>query len=86
MLGCCDDEEDEYNYMNKPDYVSAYDAFLNNTSMYDKIPMKQPESTEISVFPLNSPIIISNSSKDLQKKCITLFDVFLKLFKYLTYF
>ena len=87
MLGCDEDEdEDEYNYMNKPGYVSAYETFLKDISIYDKIPIKQQESTEISILPLQSPEIINNSSKDLQKKCMTLFDKFLNLFEYLTYF
>ena len=84
MLGCSDDEEDEYNYMNKPGYVSAYETHLKDTSMYDKIPTTQQESADFQI--LQSPEIISNSSKDLQKKCITLFDEFLNLFEYLTYF
>ena len=89
MLGCGDEEdedEDEYNYMNKPGYVSAYETFLKDISIYDKIPIKQEESTVIPILPLQSLEIITNSSKDLQKKCITLFDEFLNLFEYLTYF
>ena len=84
MLGCSDDDEDEYNYMNKPGYVSAYETHLKDTSMYDEIPTTQQESADFQV--LQNPEIITNSSKDLQKKCITLFDEFLNLFEYLTYF
>ena len=84
MLGCSDDDEGEYNYMNKPGYVSAYETHLKDTSMYDEIPTTQQESADFQV--LQNPEIITNSSKDLQKKCITLFDEFLNLFEYLTYF
>ncbi len=70
-------DADDYDYMNNPYYVSAYDKTLHETSMYDKIPMAQPN---IIISSINKSVI------DLKQNCATVFDKILNLFEYLTYF
>jgi hypothetical protein len=77
MLGDDYADADDYDYMNNPVYVSAYDKALHETSMYDKIPMAQPN---IIVRTINKSVV------DLKQNCATVFDKILNLFEYLTYF
>ena len=67
----------DYDYSDNSDYVSAYvsayEKTLHQTDMYDKIHINKKDDENKMVI-------------NLKQQCVKLFDNFLNLFEYLTYF